>query len=332
MKKTAFLTANALRLVVAILYITVTLGASGAAFATGSADFYGKYGNPIWDYNDVCVYTNGSASIDDLFGLSTKELGPGMRKTMDIRLENHSSEYYTFYLNASARTGAAARGMEGYFPGKTAADSLLNAIDVVVSFRGGDLYASEGNIYVGKLAGSPGAGMYTAGGVTLGNIAPYSFGDVRVEITISKDLGNSYKNTLCTVDWWFTATQDDTPGRPEPPEPPDPPDPGDDGDGGNGGDIPDTPPPLSDGGTTPPGGGTGDDTIDIDDDETPLGSRDDEDILVVVDPDWTLPRTGDFRKSVGPAAATLALLFILLSALVYYKMKTISMEKNQNMY
>jgi hypothetical protein len=330
MKKYSFLTADTKRRMAVILCLAAILGMSGAAYASSSTDFYGKYGNPIWDYNDVCVYSDGVTTLEDLFGLSTKELAPGFKRTVDIRLENHSSEYYTFYLNASARTGAAARGMEGYFPGKTAADSLLNAIDVVVSFRGGDLYASGGNIYVGKLAGSPGVGMYSPGGVTLGNIAPYSFGDIRVEIIISKDLGNSYKNTLCTVDWWFTATQDDTPGGPEPPEPPDTPDPGGDGDGGGdgggGSDIPDTSPPLSDGGTTPPGGGT----IDIDDDETPLGSRDDEDILVVVDPDWTLPRTGDFRKSVGPAAATLALLFILLSALVYYKMKTISMEKNQN--
>ena len=302
---------KALRHVAAALCIAAAAGAAETAYASGNADFYGENGSPVWRYDNVSVYSNGAASMEDLFGLSAKELEPGTQKTVDIRLENHSDEAYTFYLNAAARTGAAAWELESFFPGKAADDSLLDAIDIAVFYKGGDVYSLEGSIYAGKLAGRADANMYTDGGVPLGNLAPRASGNIRVSIYIPGDIGNAYMDTLCAVDWWFTARQEEGPPVTPPTDPPtDVTTPEDSGDIAlaPGNIITDNAPPLAELeiSTAPEADG-----IRIDDGSVPLGAG--EDLVVVVGPASELPLTGGMEAYAAPAIAVMLLLLCLLA-------------------
>jgi len=298
------------RSVLIALLVVAVISVPLLAAASPSADF--NYpGDPIWSFGDVTVYSDGLGleSIDDLFGLITKELAPGMKREINIRLENHSANTYSFYLKAQAKTGDEANALEKFFPGKTAEDSLLNAIDTTVYYTGGNIYTTEGIIYDGKLSGNAGAAMYDgAHGVLLGTLGANSYGTVRATISIPESLGNEYMSTLCAVNWWFTAAMIESPQNPDTsPSVTYPPD------GGQ------TTPPV----TTfiPPSPvPTGDienpEETDIGEIEVPK-----EEIVVVVDPGGKLPQTGGIATYVAPAVLALSVLLLLLAITFISKRK-----------
>jgi len=300
-------------ILIALLVATVAYVPILAA-ASPSADF--NYpGDPIWSYGDVTVYSDGLGleSINDLFGLATKELAPGMKREVNIRLENHSGDTYSFYLKAQAKTEDDASSLERFFPGKTAEDSLLDAIDTIIYYTGGNIYTTEGVIYEGKLAGKPGADMYNgAHGVLLGTLGANSHGTVRAAISIPEGLGNEYMDTLCAIDWWFTAAMVEAPQTPGPTPPVTyppttyppatyPPESGQT-DPPPTSVIPPNPVPTGD-----PDGNISNET-DIGDIEVPK-----EDIVIVVDPGGKLPQTGGIATFVIPTAIALTILLLLLA-------------------
>ena len=192
---------------IAFACIITMLVSNSTAFASSGMVFSGEYGDPIWHGENVAVYSNGIDVIEDLFGLATKELAPGDNRTLDIRLENRSGEPYDFYLAATALTGNDTREMEGFFTDKRAEDSLLDAIDIIISYRGGNAGSSDRMVYTGKLGGDADSDMYGVSGVFLGSLAANTAGNVRVGITIPAYLDNSYMDTLCAINWVFVATQ-----------------------------------------------------------------------------------------------------------------------------
>jgi len=327
-----------IRLILVAQLVTVLICTPLLASASPSADFHGELGTPIWSFGNVTVYSDSIDSIDDLFGDVTKELGPGMKKEINLRLENHSGVAYTFFMGAQPKTGTEASALERFFPGKRADDSLLDAIDTTIHYTGGDIYTTEGVIYDGKLRGNAGEAMYhNARGVPLGTLGPASFGTVRATITIPVTLGNAYMDTLCAVDWWFaaeaipgptptptpTTSPTETPPTETPPTetpPPGTPPPGTPSPGAiSGSDDPYTPPP-SPTISPPPAPPT-----DIGDPDTPLVETpiDDPkvpqtDVTVVVDQGSRLPQTGGIATNVMPAALALSILLLLL-AMTYIK-------------
>ena len=326
---------------IAVLCILLLSSATGAAFAASTredllsklhenddepinsnVDFFGKELEPIWGTSGdvIVVYSNGGESIADLFGTSTKELEPGKSKTVKIRLENHSDEEYTFYLRATALTGFAARVRAAFYNGKTASDSLLEAINISIDYKGENLYnggmsgSTDGNVLLGGIEGDN-------SGIPLGTLSGKTSEVIDVTISVPGWLGNEYMNTLCAVDWWFTAQQEDIPGPPVDPNPPvdppfyphDPPDP------------PTTAAPPSETIIDPEDPPTTE-APDIDEPPTefdpeklPLDDTPDEDgdVVVVVDPGLKLPKTGGVQTFVLPAAIILVLLSLLL--LIVYK-------------
>ena len=258
---------------------------------------------PIWSYDNVVVYANNGASLDDLFGFTTKELALGDQKTLHIRLENHSDEPFAFFLNADARTGAYAKEAEICFPGKIANDSLLRAADVSISYRGGDVYMLEEYLYVGKLAGRADSALYAEDGLFLGHLAPYASGSITVRLSIPSDLGNAYMNSLCTVDWRFTARQEDLPDDPlaDPASP-------------DRETIRDTAAPLA--GSEPLLPPEYGDTT-IGDAEAPLGSAEDHDFVVVVDTGLGLPRTGEFVHSYNFLMRIFFIILLIISSAIF---------------
>ena len=322
--------------ILALIFYTVSV------VADSSVGFYGRHGNPIWNKNNITVYSKDIESINDLFGLNTKELEPGAQRTVNIRLENNSDESYAFYMGALVRTDEYARKLEEYFPGKTADDSLLDAININVSFAGGDIYAFEKNIYSGKLSGHSDSDMYKTGGVLLGNHAPHSSGNIKVSIYIPKDIDSSYMNTLCAVNWLFTAQQDDTPPvvpNKTPAKSPASlmkiPFANPTGSVLLGEYNPDDSSRIEDDGN-PLGSGNNlsiadkdnvtleseDNFIELDDDDIPLDISDEEtqSIVVVVDSKINLPKTGDIKTYAVPIAITMASLLFLL-ALTYRRQR-----------
>lgn len=318
MKKT-FLKINILRFI-AVIQCVLLIGAFGLANAFGGTD----YGAPVWSKDGVSVYSDGGkiSGIDDLFGLKTKELKPGDKREISILLENKSGDTYAFYLNARALTDEAAREREKYFTGKTANDLLLERIDISVFYE-------KRNIYSGKLIGHPDAEMYKPEGVPLGVIGPNGIGNIEVSIVIpGKEIDNSFMDTLCTVDWWFTARQEPWPTTPLPTPQPSRPDtpsrwPGSGYTGGGG--IPDIPSGTGvdnfitiGNNETPLGSAEEDSTLTFEGENTPLGQVDGPDLVVVVDVSGKLPQTGGMRTFVIPAMITLSLLLALL-AITYKK-------------
>lgn len=204
--KDLFVVKRLIRLILAIVSIFMLISRLGWALASSAeVSFFSEDYSSMWSFDNVTVYSNEVTSINDLFGLTTKELAPGMWKTSTLRLENPSDETYDFYLIAKALTGMAAREVEMYHQGKTASDSLLNVIDTVVTYKGGYENALVHEIYRGKIGGFEGAAIFSKDGVVLGRLVPSEAGTITVTIHIPEGLGNSYMGTLCALEWQFVA-------------------------------------------------------------------------------------------------------------------------------
>ncbi|MDR1439789.1 MAG: hypothetical protein LBJ10_07220 [Clostridiales bacterium] len=293
-----------------------------AAYAASAnvADFDREASGAPWSYIGVRTY----GSLDDLFGDAMKELVPGDARTVAVQLQNSSLQTAQFWLRAEALTEAGAKALEGEFPSKAAVDALLGHVSISVDYQGATIYA-------GTLGGVGTGDLYTGNGVALGTLAGGSYGTISVSLRVSEALGNDYANSMCAVNWVFTATQEDEVGNPgggenQPGGAPDSIDPNAPGGaaelqpGGDGEDIGDEgvpegagvpgdsgdpgsePPPIDDGTLT-----------DIGDEGAPEGSAD---MVVIADPDTPLglPQTGGLLTYATPAGIALVVLMALYAA------------------
>jgi len=187
---------------------------NGTGMATESTEvrFFKDDGNFVWECDDEdVIYKTDivTVNIGDLIGFAIKDLAPGMEKTITIRLVNHEGRAYYVLLSAIQTLQQEMEKVEEYFDKRTE-KSLLDEIDIVVTYMSGNRNEVGREIYNGKLSGRP-AGrsssqLYARGGVLLGNLSPSEIGTVTLRIHIPKELDSSYMNTLCAINWQFTAT------------------------------------------------------------------------------------------------------------------------------
>jgi hypothetical protein len=284
----------------AALLAAANTSAVFAAAVSGAADFGAGAGGDGWGYVGVTTYGDTN-SLFDLFGGGTKNLAPGAVRTVNVQLRNRSGAEATFWLRAEALTGGGAKLLEGDFAGKTAVDGLLEKIDITVSYKGEPIYA-------GTLGGVGTGGLYSETGAALGTLGADSYGGITVTLRVSDALGNGYFNSLCAVNWTFTATRGDespadSPGRSGPGYGP-----------GSG---------YGSASVTNPGYGTAAASLDdgllaeIGDGDVPLSEMpDDTDLVVIADPatPLALPQTGGLMTYATPAAIALAVLLALYAA------------------
>jgi len=263
-----------------------------------------------WKYDDVeVIYETAVVDIGDLFGFATKDLAPGMETTVTLKLLNPEGRAYSIYLTTNqSLSERLPKGLkqeeleqviEDFFSSKREEKSLLDEIDIVVTYIGANRYEVGREIYSGKLNGKP-AGrsssqLFTRDGVLLGNLSPSETATVTVRIHIPEDLDSSYMNTLCSINWQFTAVEyiynPTTPTQ------------GSD----NNTDLTLLDPPLAEIEVIP--GMEGDGTI-VDDNGVPL--EEEPDVIIVVTPGGGLPQTGGIKTFVIPLTIVLLLLIALL--------------------
>jgi hypothetical protein len=214
---------------VSIVAALLTLVLASPAYAIGGATFNGEGATNVWGYDSVNVTAYGY----DLFGAATKDLAPGDVRSIEVSLRNNAPDPVDFRLAARSLSTAEARYLEAAYPGKTADDALLDAIDLTVRHGATTLYA-------GTLRGASSAGMYSTSGVAIGRVSAGWAGAITVELSVPSSVDNAYMNKLCAVEWVFIAAQynDEEPiAPPEDPsaEPGAPTTPGTSGTGGTGG-------------------------------------------------------------------------------------------------
>jgi MFS family permease len=199
------------RLIAFILAALLALMVPVPALADGGASFNGKAATNIWEYDRVNVTAYGF----DLFGAATKELSPGDERSIRVSLRNNAPNPVDFRLAARSLSTADARYLEAAYPGKTADDSLLDAIDVTVRYRGTVLYD-------GTLRGVSTSNLYSSAGVPVGRVPAGRAGTITVDLSLRTAAGNALMDKLCAVEWVFIAAQhtDDTSVE-LPTEPPD---------------------------------------------------------------------------------------------------------------
>jgi hypothetical protein len=289
------------RIFAVLLSGIIAVGGGVIPALAADADFNGQGATNVWQYDTIGVTAYGY----DAFGAAMKDLAPGDVRTVTVQLRNNTSDDVEFRLVAEPLTGEEARALETYFPGKTADDTLLDAIEISVSH-------GITPLYVGTLRGlalSGTADMYTTAGVSLGRVSAAYSGLITVVLSLPASLGPEAMDKLCAVEWRFVATQyNDEPEEPGPGPGPDP---------GPGPGPGPTPPPT--GGSTTPGGTTpGDDTPPVIDDtpivdlpggDTPLGPGTPGGPDVIID-------TEDTPPAPGPSAwALMNLILTIVSAL-----------------
>jgi hypothetical protein len=170
-----------------------------APVLAADADFNGQGTPAVWQYDTVNVRAYGY----DAFGDAMKDIMPGAERTVTVRLRNNTADNVEFRLAANPLTGDAAKALEAHFPGKTADDSLLDAVEILVSHGSTRLY--EGTLRGLATVGSP--DMYTAAGVSLGLVTARYSGLVTVDLSVPESLRSDAVDTLCAIEWRFIATQ-----------------------------------------------------------------------------------------------------------------------------
>jgi len=284
-----------LTLVVVILSAPL-IGFGGAAIAADPVvGFNGEGAASRWGFENIptTVKTDsnaGSTSISDIFGLKTKELAPGMERSVNIKLENKAAKSYSFFLCASELIEGNASQKE----------SLFDLIDAVVTYNKGG--STERQLYNGKLSGKPAGGsteeLYSAGGIFLGDLGPSRSGTVTVTIKIPEKIDSDYMETQCTIDWQFIARDVIAPGpRGEEEEVESVESGAVDADE----DVPEIYPPLAE----------NENTTSIEGGEAPQGE--DPNFVVAVATGSNLPQTGGIRTFILPLAVALLVLVVLLA-------------------
>jgi hypothetical protein len=196
--------------------LAIVAGGGVTPALAGDVDFNGQGAGAVWQYDTINVRAYGY----DAFGDVMKELAPGDERSVSVRLRNNTPDEVEFRLVADSLTGDEAKALESYFPGKTADDSLLDVVEIVVSHGTTRLY--EGTLR--GLATSGSAAMYSASGVSLGLVSAGYSGLITVELAVPVSLGSEAMNTLCAIKWRFVATQyNDQSNPPNPPNPPETP-------------------------------------------------------------------------------------------------------------
>jgi hypothetical protein len=169
--------------------------------------------------NDEVVYRSGGADasfdryqgnvkiygdVQDLFGEVTKDLMPGSIRNFDVQFRNYVDKNVTFYLKAEALTGGGAKNLENVdrFEGYTAMDELLEHVRITIEHAGNIIYS-------GSLDGPGSPALYTGSGVVLGTLAPGTQGTLDITLSVSKSLRNQFFNSLCAVNWIFSAWEDE---------------------------------------------------------------------------------------------------------------------------
>jgi hypothetical protein len=195
-------------IVAAMLVLMVPL----PAFAAGGASFNGQGATNVWEYDSVNVTAYGY----DLFGAATKDLTPGDVRSISVSLRNSAPNPVDFRLAARSLSTTEARYLEAAYPGKSADESLLDLVDVVVRHGATTLYS-------GTLRGVSSSELYSSSGVAIGRVSAGWVGSVTVELSVRGDVGSAYMDKLCAVEWVFIAAQydgEELPVVPPPYEPP----------------------------------------------------------------------------------------------------------------
>jgi hypothetical protein len=199
------------------------LFAPAAAFAAaypsggnGTADFGGQGASLVWAYDNVNVAAYGY----DAFGALTKDLYPGERREVTVRLRNNAPDNVEFLMAVWPVADTRAKDLaDNYYAGKTADGRLLDEIMMEVTHAGALLY--QGTLR--GLAAGGGDSLYTdAPGKSLGTVPPGHSGVITVALSLPDTLDNSFMDTLTAIEWRFVARQlDETSGEKEtPPTPP----------------------------------------------------------------------------------------------------------------
>jgi hypothetical protein len=195
------------RLLVAMMaaLLTFALLPSVPASAVGGASFNGEGATRVWEYDSVNVTAYGF----DLFGAATRGLVPGDTRSVAVALRNNAPDPVDFRLAARSLSTAETRYLEAIYPGKTADDSLLDAIDVRVRHGATTLYS-------GTLRGMSSSELYSSAGVAVGRVSASWVGSITVDLTLRANAGNALGDRLCAVEWVFIAAQynDDDPTEP----------------------------------------------------------------------------------------------------------------------
>jgi hypothetical protein len=193
----------------ALLVVVIAAGGGFTPALAADADFNGEGASRVWSYDSANVYAYGY----DAFGSLTKDLAPGDTRTVSVRLRNNTSDNVAFRLAITPLTGAQAQALEAQFPGKTADDSLLDAITLTVRHGTTQLY--RGTMRGAAISGN--ADAYSASGASLGLVSAGYSGVITVEIALAASLGNDVMNTLCAIEWSFFASQYNDIVTPPPP-------------------------------------------------------------------------------------------------------------------
>jgi len=197
------------RLFLAIVLVALILSGANAVFASAEDAFVDLvfYSDMSWSSDGADVQVSNGSSTTDFFGVATKNLAPGMVRTITIRLTNQSESSQYFRLLAIPRSLHSAQGVPGaLFPVTRSSDELMNEINVAVYYQGSKA-STKNEIYVGKFAGRPDAEMYFGAGATLGTLAAGETGTITVRVEIPGTLDNSYMAAQGALDWRFTATE-----------------------------------------------------------------------------------------------------------------------------
>ncbi|MDR2156531.1 MAG: hypothetical protein LBO81_01950, partial [Clostridiales Family XIII bacterium] len=195
-----------------VLAVMSVLTLTAPVFAA-DADFNGEGASPVWAYDTLSVRAYGY----DAFGDATKDLAPGAIRSLSVRLRNNTADTVEFRLAADPLTGARAEALETGFPGKTADDSLLDAIGITVRHGAAQLYVGT----LRGLAADGDAALYGNAGVSLGLVSGGYSGLIEVTLSVPSSLPSSAMDTLCAVSWRFAATQyNDPPPKPQEPDNP----------------------------------------------------------------------------------------------------------------
>ncbi|MDR1422888.1 MAG: hypothetical protein LBI64_08525 [Coriobacteriales bacterium] len=168
--------------------IVVAVGGVTPALAT-DVDFNGQGATNVWQYDSLSVTAYGY----DLFGAVTKDLAPGDTRSLNVLLRNNTPDDVDFRLVARSLSLDEVRMLETYYPGKTADDSLLDDINLRVSYGATILYS-------GALRGAGSAALYTSAGVAIGRLSAGYAGTITVELSLPSTLGNDTINKLCAVE------------------------------------------------------------------------------------------------------------------------------------
>ncbi|MDR1541427.1 MAG: hypothetical protein LBU32_26210 [Clostridiales bacterium] len=196
------------------IFLALCAAIGVSASQDNALDYFGEPAATPFEFSEVTVY----GDLHDFFGAKTKELLPGdVVDDIHIQLRNYGPNRAEFFLKATPVNREKAVEVAKEFPGKSISktEDLLEEALVTITYRNNDGSPNASPLYSGKFGGE-GAGLYSAGGVSLGFLNPDKYGYIDVKVEIPKELDYSFFNQEASVDWVFWTEELDTPPIPTP--------------------------------------------------------------------------------------------------------------------